>query len=279
MSILAGHRLAVLDVETTGWRPRHGDTLLEVARVDLEDGAIIGSWATLVGPRRPIPPEAVEIHGITEEMLAESADPAQVARAICANCSGLPLVFHNAAFDLSFLGALLRAAGLRRLDGPVIDTLGLARGLFGSGGNTLGELLARLELPPERLHRALGDARATAHVLLALAPRWESERGIRTLDELAAASQDANREAARKAAAQRRAAEAEAAEAARRAGSGGEAIPSAEPAEHGDASIAGEGEGAGSESDDLFTNRDDRSRSDDLFPEPTELDAAARRLF
>ena len=58
MSILAGQRLAVLDVETTGWRPRHGDTLLEVARVDIVDGVIAGTWSTLVGPRRPIPPEA-----------------------------------------------------------------------------------------------------------------------------------------------------------------------------------------------------------------------------
>jgi DNA polymerase III epsilon subunit-like protein len=79
-----------------------------------------------------------------------------------------------------------------------VDTLGLARGLFGAGENALGELAARLGLPDERRHRALGDARTTARVLLALAPRWEAERGIRSLAELAAASQDALRPAPRR---------------------------------------------------------------------------------
>jgi DNA polymerase III epsilon subunit-like protein len=47
-----------------------------------------------------------------------------------------------------------------------------------------------VRLPPEPRHRALGDARTTARVLVALSERWESERGVRSLLELAAASQD-----------------------------------------------------------------------------------------
>jgi DNA polymerase III epsilon subunit family exonuclease len=220
LPILSGQRLAVLDIETTGWSPPGGHSVLEVARVDVQDGVIGESWSSLVGPPRPIPPDAVRVHGITESMLAEGAEPAEVAHAIARACAGLPLVFHNAAFDLRFLAALLRQAGAPPLLGPVIDTLGLARGLFGSGGNTLVELSAKLALPSEDLHRAAGDARTTARLLLALVPLWESERGIVSLDELAAASQDVVRESNRRAAALR---------AAQAAQAGQETPPPAEP--------------------------------------------------
>jgi len=193
MSLLHGQRLAVLDVETTGWSPAEGHTILEVARVTLEGGEIVDSWSSLVGPPRPIPADAVRVHGITEAMLAGAPGPPDVARALRAACEGLPLVFHNAAFDLPFLGALLGACGVPPLFNPVIDTLGLARGLFGTGSNSLGALAARFGLPPEQGHRALGDARTTARLLLALLPRWEAERGVRSLAEIAAASQDAVR--------------------------------------------------------------------------------------
>ena len=205
MPILAGQRLAVLDIETTGWRPTQGDTALEVARVTIDDGAIVDGWASLVGPRRPIPPEATRVHGITEAMLAEAPAPEAVARQIRDACADRTLVFHNAAFDLPFLAALLRAVRQPALWNPVIDTLGLARGLFGSGSNSLGELLVRLDLPREDLHRALGDARTAARILLTLAPIWERDRGIGSMHELAAASQDVMRESARRAAAARRA--------------------------------------------------------------------------
>ena len=199
MSILAGQRLAVLDLETTGWRPAEGHTVLEVARVTLENEHIAETWSSLVGPRRPISAETTRVHGITEAMLSAAPDPSAVARQIRESCAGLPLVFHNAAFDLPFLTALLREAGQPPLWNPVIDTLGLSRGLFGAGSNSLGELAIRLDLPREALHRALGDARTAARALLALAPLWERERGVRSIEELAAASQDAIRESARRA--------------------------------------------------------------------------------
>ena len=72
----------------------------------------------------------------------------------------------------------------------MVDTLGLARGLFDMGGNALGALAERLGLPAETSHRALGDALTTARLLLVLGERWEREKGVRSVAELAAASQD-----------------------------------------------------------------------------------------
>jgi DNA polymerase-3 subunit epsilon len=148
-------------------------------------------------PGAPIPPDATRVHGITDAMVADAPEPADVARTLREACADLPLVFHNAPFDLPFLAALFRETGAKPLYNPVVDTLGLARGLFGAGSNSLGALAARLELPKEPAHRALGDARTTAGLFLALAARWEAEKGVRSLAELAAVSQDVMRASAR----------------------------------------------------------------------------------
>lgn len=190
MSLFDGARLVALDTETTGFDPAQGHALVEVASVILDEGRIGETWSTLTDPGRAIPAEASGVHGITDAMVRGAPGPAAVATALEPRCAGRTLVFHNAAFDLPFLAAALRRAGRPPLANPVLDTLGLARGLFDVGGNALGALAARLGLPAERSHRALGDALTTARLLQVLGERWEREKGVRTLAELAAASQD-----------------------------------------------------------------------------------------
>ncbi len=196
MSLLSGQPVMVVDTETTGLDPSQGHVLVEVATVAVADTGLGETWSSLMRPGRAIPPDAAAVHGITDAMVAEAPPPAAVAAELRRRCADLPLVFHNAPFDLPFLIALLRQAGQPPLLNPIIDTLGLARGLGGPGGNSLGALAARLGLPKEAQHRALGDARTTARLFLALSARWESERGVRSLAELAAASQDVMRQSA-----------------------------------------------------------------------------------
>jgi DNA polymerase-3 subunit epsilon len=198
MPILAGERASVLDTETTGMSPAAGAALVEVARVDIESGTLGGTWSSLIRPGRAIPPDAIAVHGITDAMVADAPTPTEIGARLRPMVDERTLVFHNAPFDLPFLVVLLRDAGQPPLFNPIVDTLGLARGLFGAGSNSLGQLAQRLGLPPETTHRALGDARTTARVFLALADRWERERGIRSLDELAAVSQDVMRLASRR---------------------------------------------------------------------------------
>jgi DNA polymerase-3 subunit epsilon len=198
VGLLTGLRLLAVDTETTGMSPDAGHRLVEVARVEIVNGALGADWSSLVRPGRPIPPDASRVHGITDAMVAAAPEPRTVGLALREGCGDLPLVFHNAPFDLPFLIQLFREAGAPMLLNPIVDTLGLARGLPGSGSNSLGALAARLGLPPEPAHRALGDARTTARLFLALAARWEAERGVRTLAELAAASQDVMRATARR---------------------------------------------------------------------------------
>jgi DNA polymerase III subunit epsilon len=193
VSLFDGTRLAVLDTETTGLEPSQGHGIVEVAWVALDGGEIGETWSTLVQPGRPIPPDASAVHGITDLMVREAPVAAVVAAELESRCAGRTLVFHNAAFDLPFLAALLRAGGRGPLSHAVLDTLGLARGLGDPGSNSLGALATRFGLPAEAAHRALGDALTTARLLQVLAARWVSGRGVRTVAELAAASQDALR--------------------------------------------------------------------------------------
>jgi DNA polymerase-3 subunit epsilon len=193
MSLLSGLQIMAVDTETTGLDPSQGHALVEVATVAIEGAALGEGWSSLVRPGRAIPADASAVHGITDAMVAEAPPPDAVAAELRRRCADLPLVFHNAPFDLPFLIALLRTTGQPPLLNPIVDTLGLARGLGGPGGNSLGALAARFRLPREPQHRALGDARTTARLFLALAAQWEAERGVRSLAELAAASQDVMR--------------------------------------------------------------------------------------
>ena len=113
MALLAGHRLTVVDVETTGWSATEGHEIIEIARVVVDDGAITETWSSLVRPERPVPAESTRVHGITQEMLDQAAAPREIAQSFHDACGDQPLVFHNAAFDLSFVNTFLRRAGRR----------------------------------------------------------------------------------------------------------------------------------------------------------------------
>ena len=198
MSILAGHTLLAVDTETTGMSPADGHRLVEVAHVPIVGGELAEGWSSLLQPGRAIPPDATRVHHITDAMVAQAPPAAEVARTLRTACADLPLVFHNAPFDLPFLIALFREAGAPMLLNPIVDTLGLARGLYGSGSNSLGALATRLALPAETAHRALGDARTTARLFVRLAALWQDQKGVRGLAELAAVSQDVMRTTARR---------------------------------------------------------------------------------
>jgi len=213
MSLLAGHTLLAVDTETTGFKIAEGARLLEVAVVPIVDGRVRTeeAWASFVQPGRPIPPDATKVHGITDAMVAGAPSAADVGRRLRAACADLPLVFHNAPFDLPFLIELFREAGVPGLLNPVVDTLGLARGLSGAGSNRLEDVARREGVPVPGAHRALADALMTAGVLVALAGKWERDRkarsatgspergdGVRSLSELAAISQDEVRKTTRR---------------------------------------------------------------------------------
>lgn len=194
MSLLAGLEWVSVDLETTGWSADDRNAIIEIGCVEGLGDQLGSEWSTLVQPGFSVPPDSTAIHGITDAMLVGAPLVSAIAADVRRRCGDRLLVFHNSAFDLPFLRRMMAGAGLAPLVNPVLDTLGLARGLFGSGNNTLVEVRERLGLPLEDgAHRALPDARATARALVVLSRTWEQERGVASLFELAAASLDAIR--------------------------------------------------------------------------------------
>jgi len=176
----------VFDTETTGLEPSRGDELVSIAGVRIVNGRVLRSEAfdTLIDPGRPIPAASTRVHGITQEMVAGAQAAGEVLPLFHRFVGDSVLVAHNAAFDMTFLTRNRKASGVA-FDQPVLDTVLLAGHLFGAGESlTLDALAERfgIVIPQEARHTALGDALATAEVLLKLFGLLEA-RGVVTLDQ------------------------------------------------------------------------------------------------
>lgn len=152
-----------IDVETTGLSSRW-DRIVEIGALRFTPGSETESFQTFVYSGRPIPSEAVAIHGITDEMVegAPSLSEASVALASFLKDEE-PMVFHNPSFDLSFLDANMIDIKGSWNTTPVFDTCGLARKAFpGIRGYSLVALARHFGLSGGGHHRALEDCRYSA---------------------------------------------------------------------------------------------------------------------
>lgn len=168
---LRGHWV-VVDVETTGLGA--GAEITEIGAVRVRDGRITDEFSSLARPSRPIPPFITSLTGITPAMVAD-ADPISSVLNRFIDWSGLDaegapvLVAHNASFDVGFLRRAARAAGRPWPKPRVADTLALARLALPRPlvrNHKLATIASYFGTTTTPEHRALGDARATAEVLL-----------------------------------------------------------------------------------------------------------------
>mgnify|MGYP001591631377 FL=1 len=168
-------RQIVLDTETTGLEPSQGHSIIEVCCVELLDRRLTGiNFHQYIQPDREIDPGAVEVHGITNEFLADKPRFSDIAPELIEYLRGAELVIHNAPFDVGFLNhefGLLSASPERveELCG-VVDTLVMARRMHPGQRNSLDALCGRYEIDNTRRekHGALLDAEILADVYLAM---------------------------------------------------------------------------------------------------------------
>jgi DNA polymerase-3 subunit epsilon len=192
---------AVIDVETTGFRPEDS-AITEIGAVRVRRGQAVAEFTSLVNPGTPVPAQIEALTGIHDEMLRTAPPAAAVLPGLLAFADGCVIAAHNARFDLGFLTAACEDAGLPWPGFAVIDTVRLARHLMivpdEVPDRRLGTLAEFFGTPVQPSHRALADARATADILMRLVERL-AIRGVTTMDELAAwlAEQDTAEEAAR----------------------------------------------------------------------------------
>ena len=164
-------RFAVVDVETTGGRPGHGDRITEIAVVRVTDGCIVDVFETLVNPECPIPPFISQITRITSDMVRDKPVFAAIAHDVAQRLEGHIFVAHNASFDWRFVShEVFRGTG-QALDGTTLCTLRLARKVLPQLSRRNLDAVANfyaVDIPPNARHRATGDAIATAKILIAM---------------------------------------------------------------------------------------------------------------
>lgn len=174
----------VLDLETTGGSPKDCE-ITEIGAVKYKGGDLLGTFQTLVDPGLLIPPSITILTGITQAMIVDAPDIATALPTFLEFIGDSVIVGHNVRFDLSFLNAAATRLGYRRLDNRSSDTAALARRLVRQEVRNLRlqSLAAHFRSPTTPNHRALEDARATAHVFHALLERAGS-LGVTNLDDL-----------------------------------------------------------------------------------------------
>ncbi len=165
-AVEAGRSFVVFDTETTSRDVKFGE-LVEIGAVRVSGGTISDRFSTLAKPSRGI--IGKQIHGITAADVAGAPSPVEAARQFMAWAGDDIIVGHNVGFDITFLEAAL-ADGTRLDVGRYLDTLVLARAAYPDlDAHKLADLVEFFELGTVPAHRALGDAEATAALLLRLA--------------------------------------------------------------------------------------------------------------
>jgi len=170
-------RQIVLDTETTGLDPAEGHRIIEIGCVEVVNRRRTDNvFHVYVNPEREIDQGAIDIHGITNEFLADKPRFTDIAEDFLTFVNGAELIIHNAPFDVGFLDA-----EFKRLDGEasartirsvcsVIDSLALARKMHPGQKNDLDSLCRRyaVDNTQRTLHGALLDAEILADVYLVM---------------------------------------------------------------------------------------------------------------
>lgn len=166
-------REIVLDTETTGMDPADGHRLVEIGCVEIENYLPTGrTYHQYINPEREVDPEAVAVHGLTDEFLKDKPVFASIYTDFIDFLGDARLVIHNAAFDMKFINAELRKVGHKGYkNNRVIDTLLMAREKFPGSPANLDALCRRFDIDNSNreLHGALLDAQLLADVYLELA--------------------------------------------------------------------------------------------------------------
>ncbi|MBU2963327.1 3'-5' exonuclease [Citreicella sp. C3M06] len=176
----------VFDTETTGLLP-HKDEVVQIGAVRVLNGRIVPGEIIdqLVNPGMPIPPASTRVHKVSDAMVQDAPDIAHAGRRFHRFAADSVIVAHNAPFDMAFLRRHRHRMGVE-WDHPILDTVLLSAVLFGaSQTHTLDSLCERLgvEIPAQLRHTALGDAHATAQVLIKMLPMLEA-RGMKTFGDV-----------------------------------------------------------------------------------------------
>ena len=170
-------RQIILDTETTGLDPKDGHRVIEIGCIELVDRRLTDqTFHVYINPEREIDQEAIDLHGITNEFLADKPNFAGIVDEFVEFIRKAELIAHNASFDINFLDSeLSRIPGAPNIfslmhGGAAIDTLAMAKEKRPGKRNSLDVLCRdyKIDASERTRHGALLDAELLTHVYLAM---------------------------------------------------------------------------------------------------------------
>lgn len=151
-------KFIAFDIETTGTVPG-ADQIVEIGAVRFINNIPEAVFATLIDPKRSIPPGASAVNGIYDEMVKGKPSIEDILPSFAEFCGEDPIVAHNAPFDSQFLTSDIKKFEVPAPKGVILDTLPIARKVFpGLPNYKLGTLVQHLKIPTTDFHRAEEDA-------------------------------------------------------------------------------------------------------------------------
>ena len=177
----------ILDTETTGLFVKDGHRIVEIGCIELED--LIPTkrkFHSYLNPERKVSEKALEVHGYTDEFLANKKKFKEIASEFIDFINGKRLIIHNAEFDLSHLNNELEIIGKKNLNNQVVDTLILARDKFPGSPSSLDALCKRYRIDNSKReqHSALVDCDLLAKVYINLIDQKEPTLDFKKIDDL-----------------------------------------------------------------------------------------------
>ncbi len=157
--------VVALDLETTGLSPLT-DKIIEIAAIKIDENGDQHIFQKLVNPNIKIPQLTIDIHGITDEAVKDAPTLEQVIPEFMEFIGNLPIIAHNAKFDIGYLVCALDQCGISLPGNPAYDSCNLSRHIYRGQKKKenvpvnfkLGTLAEFFNVPLENHHRAEDDA-------------------------------------------------------------------------------------------------------------------------
>ena len=157
-----------LDIETTGFDFQQ-DEIIEIGAVKYVNGTLIDEFSIFIKPKKEIPLFIKQLTNISDEQLENGEKLSNALLKLSDFIEDLPLVCHNAKFDIGFIKEKFRRNNLAIFDNDIFDTLSLSRiYLPFTTNHKLVTIAEYLDISLLNAHRAIYDAKATAEIFVKL---------------------------------------------------------------------------------------------------------------
>lgn len=173
LSLWSEYPIVAFDTETSGAYPLESE-IVELGAVKWYQGQIVGQFQTLLKPSKPMTQENINIHGITNEMVADAPLMKDKILSFCEFIQDSILIAHHAPFDLGFVSIEIEKAGLVFPNNVHFCSSLISRALLHTTNHKLQTLVKELNLVGGDAHRAYDDAYACLQVFFKSTEKLES---------------------------------------------------------------------------------------------------------